>query len=71
LEFKLKTGSQGHIYFPKKIRETFGDILTLLPNLNAAVIFSEDADPEDIIKSLRVIIDDLKLRPKRKGASQK
>jgi hypothetical protein len=62
LEFKLKTGPQGHIYVPKKIREAFGQNLTLLPNSNAAVLFRENASPETVIRSLRVIISDLQLR---------
>jgi hypothetical protein len=62
VEFKLKTGPQGHIYLPKKIRQTFGENLTLLPNSNAAVMFSENASPETVIRSLRVIISDLQLR---------
>jgi hypothetical protein len=62
LEFKLKTGPQGHIYVPKKIRQAFGQNLTLLPNTNAAVLFSENASPETVIRSLRVIISDLQQR---------
>jgi hypothetical protein len=62
LEFKLKTGPQGHIYLPKKIRDTFGDNLTLLPNSVAAAVYPNNADLNDVIASLQVIISDLKLR---------
>lgn len=62
MEFTLRTGPQGHVYMPKKIRDVFGDKMKLLPNTAAAVIYPENADPETIIKSLRVIINDLKLR---------
>jgi hypothetical protein len=62
IEFELKTGCQGHVYFPKKNRRVFGDKLRLLPDSNVAVIFPENADPEAIFKSLRVMISDLKLR---------
>jgi hypothetical protein len=65
VEFELKTGPQGHIYLPKKIRELFGKELTLLPNMSAGVIYSKNADPQTVIKSLRVIIEDLELRKKR------
>jgi hypothetical protein len=66
VEFELKTGPQGHVYLPKKIRDVFGDRMKFLPNANAAVIYSENADPKDVIKSLQVIISDLKLRTNKK-----
>ncbi len=62
MEFELKTGPQGHIYFPKRIREIFGDKIRLLPNDTAGVIFPENAKPEQIIASLQVIIQTLKLK---------
>lgn len=67
MEFKLKASSQGHIYFPKKILEAFGEELTLLPNTEAGVIYSKGADPARVIASLEVIISDLKLRIKNEG----
>jgi hypothetical protein len=71
MEFELKTGPQGHIYFPKNIRRAFGDKLRLLPNSDAAVIFPENTEPEVVIASLQAIISDLKLRvlKKRRKAS--
>lgn len=62
MEFELKTGPQGHIYFPKSFRRTFGEKLKLLPDSDAAVIFPENTDAEVVIASLEVIISDLKLR---------
>jgi hypothetical protein len=62
VEFDLKTGSQGHIYMPKILREIFGDKLKAIPNSKALVIFSEGTSPEAVIASLQVIISDLKLR---------
>lgn len=50
----------------KRLRETLGTHLKLLPNTRAAVIYPFDAEPEDVIKSLRVIISDLELRVERK-----
>ena len=64
MEFNLKTGPQGHVYFPKKIREYFGEKMKLVPNARAGVIFPENADPKQVIASLEVIIQDLKLRVK-------
>lgn len=62
MEFKLRTGIQGHIYFPKKIREILGDRPVVLPNSTAAVIYPENTKPEAVIRSLQVIISDLKNR---------
>lgn len=61
MEFNLKTGPQGHIYLPKIIRKTLGKNLKLLPNTNTAVIYPENTNPNDVIRSLRIIINDLKL----------
>jgi len=66
MEFELKTGPQGHVYFPKNIRRVLGDKMTLLPNSDAAVIFPENTEPEVVIASLEVIISDLKLRVNKK-----
>jgi len=65
-EFELKTGPQGHIYLPKKIRKFLGKNLKLLPNATAVVIYPEKADLQTVIKSLQVIISDLELRVNRK-----
>lgn len=62
MEFKLKTGPQGHIYLPKIIREMLGDNMKFLPNSTAAAVYPENASPEAVIKSLQVIISDLELR---------
>lgn len=62
MEFELKTGPQGHIYLPKKIREIFGERYKFLPNAHAAAIYPDNADPQAVIDSLQVIISDLKLR---------
>lgn len=61
-EFELKTGPQGHIYLPKKIREVFGEKLKIMPNAHAAVLYPADADLQAVIASLQLIIRDLKLR---------
>jgi len=62
MEFKIKTGPQGHIYLPKKVRQSLGDNLRLLPNAMTVVIYPEKADPRVVIKSLEVLIKDLELR---------
>lgn len=62
MEYDLKAGPQGHVYLPKKIREALGEELKLLPNAVAGAIYPKDADLDHVIRSLEVIIADLKLR---------
>jgi len=65
VEFKLKVDRSGKIYFPKTIREAgFSGDLRALPNWRAMAIYPPNAKSEDIIKSLRVIIQDLEHRMK-------
>jgi hypothetical protein len=71
MEFELKTGPQGHVYLPKRVRRVFGDRLRFLPSANVAVIYPEDTDPKTVIASLQVIIADLKLRKKDRHNEQK
>lgn len=72
MEYDLKTGSQGHIYFPKKIRQSLGPELKFLPNAEAGAIYPKDADLGRVVQSLEVIIADLKLRAtKPKARSRK
>ena len=70
MEFKLKTGPQGHIYLPKRIRDAFGDNLNFLPNSVAAAVYPDNADLNDVVASLQVIISDLKLRSEKKETPQ-
>jgi len=67
VEYELKVGPQGHIYLPKKIRDVFGNQMKFLPNATAAVIYPDNADLEDVVASLKIIISDMELRKKRKG----
>ncbi|MGB9914437.1 MAG: hypothetical protein ACPLIG_00030 [Candidatus Bathyarchaeales archaeon] len=64
MEFELKTGPQGHVYLPKLIRKNFGNKLKLFPDNFAGVIYADGTKTEDVIASLEVIIQHLKLRNK-------
>jgi len=66
MEYDLKTGPQGHVYLPKRIREALGEELKLLPNAEAGAIYPKNADLKRVIKSLEIIIADLKLRANKK-----
>jgi hypothetical protein len=69
MEYELKTGPQGHVYFPKIVRENFGSKLRFLPEGMAAAIYPEYAKTDDVIDSLVVIIQQLELL-KRKNPSR-
>jgi len=63
VEFRLKVDPRGKMYFPKTIREAgFAGELRALPNWRAIAIYPRDAKPDDIVKSLRLIIQDLEHR---------
>jgi len=69
MEFNLKTGPQGHVYFPKKVRIVFGEKMKLMPNNIAGVIYPENAHLSDVIASLELIVQHLKLQ--EKGSAKK
>jgi len=62
VELKTKMASSGQVYIPKELREPFGRELTILPNAAAAVIFRTGTNYEDILVSLRIIIEDIRHR---------
>ena len=62
MEFELKTGAQGHVYFPKNIRKMLGNRITILPNSCAAALYPEGSNLQAVISSLELIIQDLELR---------
>ena len=62
MEYTLKVGPQGHVYFPKKIRLLFGDTMKLFPDEVAGVIYPDAADLSTVIASLKVIISHLQLK---------
>jgi len=62
MEYELKTGPQGHVYIPKKIRQILGNPLKVLPDATAAVVFSANTPYAEVLKSLIVIQADLRHR---------
>ena len=65
-EIKLKIHKkQGVVYFPKRLREQFGLRPVILPNDMAAVMYSANTEPQDVIKSLEVLIKHLELRTEK------
>jgi hypothetical protein len=63
VEYKINLPkSQNVIWLPKAVVETLGKKLRLLPDSNAALIYPQDADPEDVLSSLKIIESALALR---------
>lgn len=69
-EFELKIQKEGLTYVPKKLREQYGLRPKILPNETAGVIYKSDAKPTDIIGSLQVLIQHLKLRKDREASEK-
>ncbi|WNZ29993.1 MAG: hypothetical protein IAX21_03810 [Candidatus Bathyarchaeota archaeon] len=52
----------GTTYIPRKLRSQFGLKPIVFPDHKAAILYSEDTDPNEVIRSLEVLIQHLKLR---------
>ena len=63
VEFEINVNrTQRLVYIPKKVLESLGYSLTIVPDFNAAVLYPTGEDLEIIAKSVEVILQDLKLR---------
>jgi hypothetical protein len=63
--------SQRLAYIPKVILQALGHKLTIVPNSNAAIIFPKGEDPSIVLRSLEIILQDLKLRAELSNESRK
>jgi len=71
VEFKIKIHPEQRIaYIPRQLVEIMGFRLKAVPDSIAVLLFPENADPQDVIKSLQIIKTELlhTLTLKRKGA---
>lgn len=60
VEFNIKVHEkQGIAYIPKEIRECMGLEFKLTANRTACVLYPKNARLEDVVKSLRIILQDL------------
>jgi len=67
VEFKINVNrSQRLVYIPKKILETLGHSLTILPDMNAAILYPTGKDLEIIAKSVEILLQDLNLRTQKR-----
>jgi len=62
VQLKTNMTRSGMVYIPKEIRDSFGRVLSIIPNARAAVIFPEGTDYDDVLRSLRIIMTDIKHR---------
>lgn len=50
----------GVVRIPKEVKEAFGDEIIMLPNLRSMAIYPAKEKKENVIRSLQLIIRDLK-----------
>lgn len=62
VKFKIKMNAYGQFYMPKEVREELGRRLELLGDAKTALLFPEGLSPTDVLRSLRVLVADLKHR---------
>jgi hypothetical protein len=66
VEFEIKVHPEQRLaYIPRQIVKALGTKLKMLPNLKAAVLYPEDATPQDVIRSLQIILQDLQMRAEK------
>lgn len=62
VEFEIKIHEKQRLaYIPKEIVKALGTRLKAKPDRYALVIYPEDADPILVIKSLEILLEDLKI----------
>jgi hypothetical protein len=62
LEFEISVHEkQRTAYIPKPILKAFGTRLTLRPNGNAAVLYSQGSDLRLVIESVKILLADMEL----------
>ncbi len=72
VEFKIKIHPEQRLaYIPRQLVETLGFRLKAVPNSVAVLLFPENANPQDVIKSLQIIKAELQyaLACKQKGTA--
>ena len=62
VKLKTKLNQGGQLYIPKEVREAFGRHMNILTDATACVMFPEDTEYEDILRSLEIIEADIQHR---------
>jgi hypothetical protein len=72
VEFEINVNrDQRLVYIPKKVLDSLGHSLTIVPDSNAAILYPTGKDPETVVKSVEVLLQDLRLRISSKGKVRK
>lgn len=59
VEFKTRITTTGVLYIPKELREAFSRNLKIVSDAKAALFFPADATYKDVLKSMRIIRQDI------------
>lgn len=62
MEIRTNVSKSGTLYLPIEIREPFGRTIRIIPDALAAVLFPDEADYQDVLDSLDVIVSEIKHR---------
>ena len=62
MKIQLKANQQGQIYFPKLLRDEWGNEYILIPNANGGYLYPKGVKAKDALKSLEVVKKDLEHR---------
>ncbi len=62
MKFRLKANPQGQFYFPKTLRDEWGHELEIIPDTEAGAIYPTGMTAKEVLRSLQVVIEDLKHR---------
>jgi hypothetical protein len=70
LELKLND-RQNVVHIPRVLTNSMGTRFKIVPNSLAAILYPSDARLEDVLASLRVLVQDLELRAQREARAKK
>ena len=59
VKFHARANPQGQYYLPKEVREELGTSLDIICNTKAAIIYSSATPIQQVLKSLKVLENDL------------
>lgn len=63
MKFRTQINPHGQLYLPKEIREELNaKEIEILGNAKAIVIYAGGTAPSEVLRSLRVVVEDLKYR---------
>lgn len=62
MKITLKANPGGQFYFPKRLRDEWGNKLNLIPDMNAGVIYPAHVSAREALRSLEVVTAELEHR---------